>query len=87
MIRTALQALEEFRLRGISVAAWSRFNGFNPTLVYQVLHARTVPTRGESHRIAVALGLKHGFMEQDLALMNRQDSNEKGAEETKNAKN
>lgn len=87
MIRTARQALEEFRLRGISVAAWSRHNGFNPTLVYQVLHARSVPTRGESHRIAVALGLKHGLMEQDLNLMNRQDSNTKGVEKTKSTFN
>jgi len=87
MIRTALQALEEFRLRGISVAAWARHNGFNPTLVYQVLHARSVPTRGESHRIAVALGLKHGLMEQDFDLINRQDSIEKGAGAIQNTQN
>lgn len=87
MIRTALQALEEFRLRGISVAAWARHNGFNPTLVYQVLHARSVPTRGESHRIAVALGLKLGLMEQDLDLMNRQDSTRKGADGSQRKQN
>jgi len=71
MIRTAEDVLEEFRLRGISVAEWARHNGFNPTLVYQVLRARHVPTRGQSHRIAVALGMKKGLMEQDLNLMNQ----------------
>lgn len=72
MIRTAQEALDDFRLRGISVAAWSRHNGFSPTLVYQVLHARTVPARGQSHRIAVALGLKAGLMEQNLDALNYQ---------------
>ncbi|WP_426087912.1 DNA-binding protein [Janthinobacterium sp. PSPC1-1] len=71
MIRTPLEVLKEFQDRGISVAAWSRFNGFNPTLVYRVLQAKGVPTRGQSHRIAVALGLKKGLMEQELVLMNR----------------
>ena len=79
MIRTAQEALDEFRSRGISVAAWSRHNGFNPTLVYQVLHARSIPARGQSHRIAVALGLKYGLMEQDLNSINRQDSGQEEA--------
>lgn len=71
MIRTPAEVLKEFHERGISVAAWSRHNGFNPTLVYRVLRAKGSPNRGQSHRIAVALGLKEGFMEQNLALMNR----------------
>ncbi|WP_083292455.1 DNA-binding protein [Janthinobacterium sp. HH104] len=71
MIRTPTEVLKEFHERGISVAAWSRFNGFNPTLVYRVLQAKRVPTRGQSHRIAVALGLKQGLMDQELELMNR----------------
>ena len=71
MIRTPSEVLKEFHERGISVAAWSRFNGFNPTLVYRVLQAKWAPTRGQSHRIAVALGLKEGLMEQELVLMNR----------------
>jgi gp16 family phage-associated protein len=66
-----VDVLQEFHLRGISVAQWAKHNGFNPTLVYQVLRSRHVPTRGQSHRIAVALGLKKGFLEQDLSLMNQ----------------
>lgn len=69
MLRTTGDVLEEFSLRGISVAAWARHHGFNPTLVYQVLRSQQVPSRGQSHRIAVALGLKKGFLEQDFNLM------------------
>lgn len=74
MIRTAEEALIEFRAHGISVAEWARHNGFNPTLAYRILRTGKIPARGESHRIAVALGLKHGFMEQNINLINRQDS-------------
>lgn len=74
MIRTAGDVIEEFRLRGISVAAWARHNGFNPTLVYQVLRSRNIPSRGKSHCIAVALGLKQGLLEQDFSLMNQQQA-------------
>lgn len=42
MVRTTADVLEEFRLRGISVAEWARHNGFYPTLVYQVLRSRHV---------------------------------------------
>lgn len=69
MLRTTGDVQEEFRMRGISVAAWSRHHGFNPRLVYQVLRSPNVPSRGQSHRIAVALGLKEGFLEQDFNLM------------------
>lgn len=60
MLRTAQEVIKEFDLRGISAAEWARENGFTPNAVYQVLRARHVPTRGQSHRIAVALGMKKG---------------------------
>lgn len=43
---------------GISVTDWARANGFDLHLVYGVLSGRSRASRGESHRIAVALGLK-----------------------------
>ena len=43
---------------GVSVAEWARARGFSLPLVYAVLRGRNQATRGESHRIAVALGLK-----------------------------
>lgn len=43
---------------GVSVMDWARTNGFDVHLVYGVLSGRSRASRGESHRIAVALGLK-----------------------------
>lgn len=71
MTRSAEEVRNEFRERGISVAEWARQNRFNPTLVYQVLRCRHIPTRGQSHRIAVTLGMKTGYLEQDPNLMNQ----------------
>lgn len=55
-------ALEAVRRRlyeeGISAIDWARENGFDAHLVYGVLSGRSRASRGESHRIAVALGLK-----------------------------
>lgn len=51
-----------FRQSGVSVAAWSRANGFNPKLVYQVLSGQRRALRGQSHDIAVKLGIKKGTL-------------------------
>lgn len=45
---------------GISVAEWARANGFSSGLVYAVLDGRRKCLRGQSFRIAVALGLREG---------------------------
>ena len=47
-----------FDASGTSVADWARENGFAPNRVHQVLAGRGKWLRGETHRIAVALGLK-----------------------------
>ena len=57
--RSAAEARAEFKRRGESVAAWAVANGFSPQLVYRVLNGHA-PERGQSHRIAVRLGLKEG---------------------------
>lgn len=49
---------QEFFDAGISVADWARLHGFSLPLVYAVLKGRNQASPGESHRIAVALGLK-----------------------------
>lgn len=54
------RARDQFFMRGESVADWARANGFSCTAVYQVLSGRCLASRGDSHRIAVALGLKPG---------------------------
>jgi gp16 family phage-associated protein len=56
------QALENIRRQffahGRTVTDWAKENGFERHLVYSVLSGRSRALRGESHRIAVALGLK-----------------------------
>lgn len=45
---------------GVSIAEWARVNGFSTGLVYQVLEGRRKCMRGQSYRIAIALGLRDG---------------------------
>ena len=56
---------------GISVAEWARVQGFSTGLVYQVLEGRRKCLRGQSHKIAVALGLKKGVMLEMNELVER----------------
>lgn len=56
-----LQVREAFTAAGISVADWARQNHFSTPLVYAVLQGRNQASRGESHRIAVALGVKKAY--------------------------
>lgn len=50
----------DFAWHGVSAASWARSHGFSPQTVYDVLNGRVMGNRGESHRVAVALGLKKG---------------------------
>lgn len=67
----ASRAKNLFRLSGISVAEWARVRGFSTGLVYQVLEGNRKCMRGQSHRIALALGLKQGVA-MDLAKLAEQ---------------
>lgn len=51
-----------FEVSGISVSEWARKRGFSAILVYQVLDGQRKCRRGQSHQIAVALGLKQGVV-------------------------
>ena len=59
-VRTPAEVRQEFARRGLSIASWARAHGFFAPLVYQVLSQKKLATRGECHRIAVALTLKDG---------------------------
>lgn len=59
-ILDASAAKKLFERSGISVAEWARVRGFSTGLVYQVLEGRRKCMRGQSHQIALALGLKRG---------------------------
>lgn len=57
-----------FEAAGLSIAEWSRQHGFSAGLVYHILSGRNKGTRGQSHRIAVALRLKSGTVDGTLRL-------------------
>lgn len=61
-IKTREQVKAEFKYRGLSVAEWSRKNEFNPDYVRHILRGKGKCNWGESHKIAVALGIKEGVI-------------------------
>jgi len=59
--KTREQVKEEFARKGVSIREWALANGFSPKLVYEILaNPVRVCKRGQSHKIAVRLGLKKG---------------------------
>lgn len=54
------KARAEFARTGVSISAWARANKFSKSLVYEVLAGRKKCYRGDSHKIAVLLGIKTG---------------------------
>ena len=62
-ILTADEARAELTRRGLSISAWARRHGLNLWTVYAVLQNRRAPRFGESHKVAVLLGMKDGTIE------------------------
>ncbi|HRP19380.1 MAG TPA: DNA-binding protein [Alicycliphilus sp.] len=63
--KTRQQVRQEFASHGWSVSAWAKQKGYSATLVLDILNddernPRRKCLRGESHNIAVELGLKAG---------------------------
>jgi gp16 family phage-associated protein len=64
-LRTRDEVIHEFRRKGISISSWARQHGVSRTLVHQIL-AGDKPCRfGQSHKIAVLLGIKEGEITED----------------------
>ena len=59
---------ELFEINGESIAHWSRCHGFSPALVYRVLRGDTTAKRGQTHAIAIALGIKTAPSEDEKRL-------------------
>jgi len=55
---SAHEALCRMRAQGITIKAWAANNGYHFSVVYSVLSGRRKCLRGQSHAIAVSLGLK-----------------------------
>lgn len=67
-----------FASKGLSVSEWARQNQFSAILVHQVLNGKRKCLRGQSHDIAVALGLKEGsFVDYERKL--KAESSESGS--------
>jgi len=60
MNKTIQQVKEEFSRKGISLSSWAKENGVSKNLVYQVLKGKRQCRFGQSHKIAVLLGIKEG---------------------------
>ena len=65
-LRTREQARADIERRGISLAEWAREHGVNPKRVYDVISGRNIGMFGESHRIAVLLGLREGDLTEQV---------------------
>lgn len=53
-----MRVKKSFEDNGVSITDWASERGFDRELVYSVLNGRAAGRRGQSHKIAVALGLK-----------------------------
>lgn len=57
-LHTPADVLREFHRKGITVAGWCREQGFSRSVVNALLHRGAPGLRGQSHKAAIALGLK-----------------------------
>ncbi|MEH3098850.1 DNA-binding protein [Sphingomonas adhaesiva] len=54
----AMVVRAQFEASGTNISEWARERGFRLQMVHQILRGERPCLRGESHRIAVALGIK-----------------------------
>jgi len=59
-LKTAEQVKQEFLRKGKSISGWAKEHGFSRGLVHAVLRGERSCLRGDSHKIAVLLGIKEG---------------------------
>lgn len=73
MLKTRRQVRDEFARKGLSFSAWARTNSYSATLLLDIVNdddknPRRKCLRGESHNIAVQLGLKEGEVHRQSRL-------------------
>lgn len=56
------KARAKFHRSGESVVSWAQQYGYTPALVYDILNGKRRCLRGQSHEIAVRLGIKDGII-------------------------
>ena len=65
MLKTRKQVREDFARKGLSYTSWARKRGYSPNLVIEILNddeknPKYKCLRGDTHNVAVELGLKAG---------------------------
>lgn len=61
-LKTAAEARAWFSEQGLSISEWCREHGFGLSLTRQILAGGKPCHRGQSHQIAVKLGMKAGVI-------------------------
>ncbi len=61
-LKTAAEARAWFSEQGLSISEWCRQHGFGLSLTRQILAGSKPCHRGQSHQIAVKLGMKAGVI-------------------------
>jgi gp16 family phage-associated protein len=69
-LKTRHQVRAEFDRKGVSIASWAREHKVSRSLVYEILAGRKKCIRGNSHRVAVLLGLKDGEIVSGASAVN-----------------
>lgn len=59
-IRTPEEVRADFQRKGLSISAWAKERGVSRATVHAVLSGRLAGRIGQSHRVAVLLGIKDG---------------------------
>lgn len=61
-LKTRAEVKQDLIRQGITITAWAVKNSFNPHHVRDVLRGRAKGNFGESHKIAIKLGIKDGVI-------------------------
>ena len=56
---------DRFLREGLTIAAWARENNVNPRLASAILTEERACRSGQSHKIAVLMGIKEGVIRDD----------------------
>ena len=66
-LKSRAEVRQELARRGLSITGWAKQHGYSPVMVSDILNddernPKRKCLRGESHNIAVALGIKDGVI-------------------------
>jgi gp16 family phage-associated protein len=73
-LRTPEEARAWLTYQGITITQWAADHGFSHPLVREILAGKKKCLRGQSHNIAIALGLKRGIPTTKPARVQREQA-------------